>query len=116
MAPSTTLADRLNEALDAIGTPKRGRGVLLANLSKVSTPTVHGWLSGKHGAELVHLKRLAKALSVDESWLALGVGSRAKEGRLDPLIHAAGQLEDADLEILTKLALRLASDRHQRRK
>ena len=84
---------------------------MLAKLSKVSTPTVHGWLSGKHGADLVHLRRLAKALSVDESWLALGVGSRTKEGRLDTLIHAAGQLEDADLEIVTQLALRLASDR-----
>lgn len=76
-----TLADRLTTAIAAAGISKAE----LARRVGISAPSVNGWFTGK--AKFLRGENLlaaAKALGVDEDWLATGRGQMAREG-------AAGQ-------------------------
>lgn len=66
------LADRLTLAMARIGMSQAD----LARACEVKPPSVHGWLNGKskylRGENLL---RAAKALNVDQQWLATGEGN-----------------------------------------
>lgn len=75
-----TLADRLTTAITRAGITKAE----LARRVGISAPSINGWFSGK--AKFLRGENLlaaAKALDVDEGWLATGKGAMVPAGRAD---------------------------------
>lgn len=75
-----TLADRLTTAIARAGITKAE----LARRVGISAPSINGWFSGK--AKFLRGENLlaaAKALDVDEGWLATGKGAMLPAGRIN---------------------------------
>ena len=75
-----TLADRLTNAIARAGITKAE----LARRVGISAPSINGWFSGK--AKFLRGENLlaaAKALDVDEAWLATGKGTMVPTGRAE---------------------------------
>lgn len=73
----STLADRIRAAMSASGVSQAE----LARACDVKPPSVNGWLSGK--AKFLrgeNLLKAAKALKVDQDWLATGRGEMKRAG------------------------------------
>lgn len=82
-----TLADRLTTAIARAGITKAE----LARRVGISAPSINGWFSGK--AKFLRGENLlaaAKALDVDEGWLATGKGAMVPAGRVDESPAAFG--------------------------
>lgn len=67
-------SERLKEAWLDSGQLMRGAGAALSRQFKVSGPTAHGWLNGKHMPEALRVRALAKQLEVNFDWLMFGRG------------------------------------------
>ena len=74
---------RLSEAMEDAGIPKHGRGVLLSEWLKVSKPTAHGYLHGKHLPLPDKSRILASKLKVEFDWLYSGILPKRRRQSLE---------------------------------
>lgn len=72
-------ADRLNEALDNMNAPKRGRAQFLIRLLpfKISVNGVKKWLTGEAFPETDKVQIISDVLKVESVWLLWGEGEKA---------------------------------------
>lgn len=88
-------SERLNRALAERNFPERGRGAELARRYRVSQPTAHAWLKGKHMPMPQVVKAMAAAYGVDYDWLYFGTGSPQFKATTDTSVEVP--LWDAEI-------------------
>ena len=71
-------SERLNQALDDVGFPKKGDGrqVKLAKLFGLNQKGVRKWLEGEGTPTFERTKKLAESLNVTVEWLMTGHGPK----------------------------------------
>jgi len=72
----TTLSGRLNECMDDLGLPTRGRQAYLKNRYGVSQPTAKDWLDDKFMPGRDKLVKMAADFGVQLEWLITGEGKK----------------------------------------
>lgn len=79
MTDNEAFSLRLNQMLDDLDIPKRGRLVLLAKRYGVTHPSARKWLVGEGYPDIVKLIDLAKWGKTTVDWLLTGRGLRHLE-------------------------------------
>lgn len=98
-AMSNNLEDfsiRLNEILDDIGVPRRGRLVTLARRFNITHPSAKKWMDGQGYPDTDRLIELAKWGNTSLDWLLTGRGQKRPQD-----LNASQEFQDT-VELLRK--------------